>query len=41
MMTVEEIRQKGRDVIERLEGLSSFLKIDETKEKIKEIEAKI
>lgn len=38
MMTVEEIRQKGRDVIERLEGLSSFLKIDETKEKIKEIE---
>ena len=38
MMTIEEIRQKGQDVIQRLEQLSSFLKIDENKAKIKEIE---
>ena len=38
MMTIEEIRQKGQDVIQRLEQLSSFLKIDENKTKIKEIE---
>jgi len=39
MMTIEEIRQKGQDVTARLEQLSTFLKIDETKQKIKDIEA--
>ena len=38
MMTIEEVRQKGQAVVQRLEELSTFLKIDETKAKIKEIE---
>lgn len=38
MMTIEEVKQKGQAVVRRLEELSSFLKIDETKAKIKEIE---
>ncbi len=38
MMTIEEVRQKGQAVVRRLEELSTFLKIDETKAKIKEIE---
>ncbi len=38
MMTIEEVRQKGQAVEQRLGELSAFLKIDETKAKIKEIE---
>ena len=38
MMTIEEVKQKGQAVVQRLEELSAFLKIDETKAKIKEIE---
>ena len=39
MMTIDEIRQKGKDVITRLDQLSKFLKIDETKARIRDIEA--
>ncbi len=38
MMTIEEIRQKGSDAASRMEQLAKFLKIEETRQQIKEIE---
>ena len=37
-MTIDEIRTRGEDVISRLEQLAKFLKIDDNKKEIAEIE---
>lgn len=37
-MTIEEIRERGQDVIERLEHLSKFLHIEKNKQEIADIE---
>lgn len=37
-MTIEEIKTRGEDVIHRLDQLAKFLKIEENKQEIAEIE---
>jgi len=37
-MTIEEIKACGADINSRMASLEKFLKIDENKQKIKEIE---